>query len=34
MRFMYRVARFYKLLQHIDESVSVLISKVSVQFIS
>jgi len=28
------LVRFYKLLQHIDESVSILICKVSVQIIS
>jgi len=34
-RCMYRVdVRNYKLLQHIDEFVSVLISKVSVKFVS
>ena len=34
MRRIYNVVvRFYKLLQHIDKSVCVLISKVSVQFV-
>ena len=32
MRRMYSVVRFYKLMQHIDKSVSVLISKVSTNY--